>query len=689
MVKARLKTSRILLLGLLFTVSWNILSAFFPVKGLTTYFYTALLIFWMCSLPREIADRYALSHLEIGGAALILLFVLRYLRWNVVPEQSIYDRLCWYGYYLPTTVIPLLSLAVVLHIGSRSSRHPRKLLIPLWTVCSCFLVLILTNDLHQLLLHISYTDGRTHSTAGPLYYVLLIWSYGMMLAAYGLLLYKCRISEARRHWRIPILWGGIGLLLWAVYYVCGASSPRIAGVSLYNIQEVYLVIFVGMWESCLLIGLLPTASLVREREWIHEGILKTVRTEMDRIREICEHLWDEEGSAFETDLIRIGCLGAYVKRRANLELIADERGTLASGELSLAIRESFEYYSLAGMSVGYEETGSAEIPAPLIICAYELFEESIEQAQSACYVRVQVLRTEGDEGFRMTVETDPQAGDVAYDLRKKWVSRGFSEVTGAELKVNEEDETLRIELTASRPCGHSHLAGTGRRAYHTGEDMRYGLSGLADYLSLGDEALAARIRVHDGLGRSLLMTKRYLSEPDKTSRDALLMEWARVIAGMEDGLSSAGHPAGTQPEYAACIRQAREMGVETQLAGALPDEPRLQVLADTAITVYITNLIRHTRCRHAVIRSETVPAEAGGTVWRLVLSGDGQQEELSPGETAEPENGTPRRAGGLINLRTQTQALGGSMEVETGELYRVILTVPYQEEQHGISGTDR
>ncbi|MCR5674818.1 MAG: hypothetical protein K6G16_03835 [Lachnospiraceae bacterium] len=378
MARGRIKTDRMLLLWFAATVVWNMLSQILHISWLATISYMLLCVFWLWSLRREIPDRRIRYRLDAGGILLILLFVLRTLRY-ALPLDPAWDHLCWYAYYIPILGTPLLSLSLSLMIADRRPERHRRLLWVLRILWGLLVVLVLTNDLHAMVYRVWVADGRQHSSATPLYYVYILWYIGLTLASFLLMLYKCRISAARRLWWIPVLAQGAGLIPWFVYYaVCTGASPSIGGISLYNIQEIFLLLFIGLWESCLLIGLVPSSSLIRERAWIREGVRRAVSDELTEVRKVFGRI-NREADTFHRDLIRLGCLGAYIKRRANLELIADERGCLSTTELSLAIRESFEYYALAGMSVGYEETGNAEVPALLVISAYELFERILER----------------------------------------------------------------------------------------------------------------------------------------------------------------------------------------------------------------------------------------------------------------------------------------------------------------------
>ncbi|MBQ9360844.1 MAG: hypothetical protein IJT96_07385 [Lachnospiraceae bacterium] len=124
MVKSRLKIDRVLIIWALLTAAWNLISSCVGNSGFCEVFYSALTIFWMVSLAPEIADAYIRRRLYAGGVLIVMLFALRMLRWNVIPENTFADRLCWYAYYVPFPIMPLLSLSLSLYIGLRWAEYP-------------------------------------------------------------------------------------------------------------------------------------------------------------------------------------------------------------------------------------------------------------------------------------------------------------------------------------------------------------------------------------------------------------------------------------------------------------------------------------------------------------------------------------------------------------------------------------
>ena len=145
-----------------------------------------------------------------------MLFVLRVLRWDVAPAGSSLNRLLWYMYYIPIIFIPLISLNIGLSIGNRDRERPAGILNALRTICIILVGLILTNDLHGLAFEIWYDNGVEHSRAGIVLYIAVFVYFGLMLASFFIMLYKCRLSDTERHWWIPAVFEVVGVFLWFV-----------------------------------------------------------------------------------------------------------------------------------------------------------------------------------------------------------------------------------------------------------------------------------------------------------------------------------------------------------------------------------------------------------------------------------------------------------------------------------------
>lgn len=299
--------------------------------------------------------------------------------------------------------------------------------------------------------------------------ILLIWamftallnhvSYylhiSLMLSSFVITYRKCVLSLYKRNWKIPTAVVLVGLLLWVWYYIINlGSSPKFNGYNLYNIQEVYAFLYIGFWESLILIGLIPSVSLAKDRNWISEGILGTVENEIMKIRDILDSIRSENGVILRDGMIHIALIGIYIKRRANLELITPRNGCLSTGELSLAIREAIDYFDFSGICAGFEESGeNVEIPSLLISGVLKLLLDTMYASKSACYVKLVNGRTEDSVSVTVTVESDMELvpdhksnEDPAFPADAE-----LFRALGAACSMYEEDDTLIMHLSAAYP----------------------------------------------------------------------------------------------------------------------------------------------------------------------------------------------------------------------------------------------
>ena len=219
MVKNRLKTDRILLIWLALTATWNIVNQSLNLFPFSTYSYIALILFWMWTLKDEITDVYIRRRLICGGILFVFLFILRILRWEVLSDGTYADRFCWYLYYIPTIVTPLISLYLSIYIGDKDRTKKRPYMTALRVLASVLIVLVLTNDFHGTVLKIWYEGDKAKSSAGPVYIFIIAWYFILMILAFVIMLYKCRILSSRKHSWVIFITEGIGLILLVIYYI--------------------------------------------------------------------------------------------------------------------------------------------------------------------------------------------------------------------------------------------------------------------------------------------------------------------------------------------------------------------------------------------------------------------------------------------------------------------------------------
>ena len=164
----------------------------------------------------------------------------------------------WYLFYVPFIALPTLSLSAASWSGkSENYRIPMIIKIG-WGIAGLLMAGILTNDLHHTALIFTFrADGSLQADYNWLYYVIFIWDFSITLSSYILLIIRCRLSQCRKNWYIPVIPSSVAFVLIILYYTVG-GAPTVFGIKLYNIQEVYLLLFIGLWEECISIGLISS-----------------------------------------------------------------------------------------------------------------------------------------------------------------------------------------------------------------------------------------------------------------------------------------------------------------------------------------------------------------------------------------------------------------------------------------------
>lgn len=188
------------------------------------------------------------------------------------------------------------------------------------------------------------------------------------------------------------------------------------------------------------------------------------------------------------------------------------------------------------------------------------------------------------------------------------------------------------------------------------------LIGSIEYVTMSRELLELKTALHDRLGQSLLMGRRWLAEPEAVDRGELLRLWRDNIGNLlHEG------PEAWQSPYYVVGSQAKLLGIELALDGELPREEHLMPVIDTAISVHLTNVLRHAGGTKAAITVRETEDE-----YILTFTNDGRRPA-----------GPIEERGGLRNLRDEAEALGGRMTVVSIPRFILTLTLP-KEVQHAL-----
>ena len=515
----------------------------FPLFDLVTIAYLAIAVAWVITVKRRVTYSFIKGYLVMGGVVVIMLFILRLMKWDFFEKFFIIGRYVWYAYYIPITSLSLFSFLLALRVGREAEKRNKAfdfISIISWLVIVIF---VMTNDFHKLVFKIeSYNNVIISYSYNIGYYVVLIWCMLFTASSVIIMVFRCRNSYAKKLVWIPV---GICLLssaLLFMYAVNGGNSPELNGTKLFNVQEVYAIMYIGMWEALLRIGLIPSNSdyddifklanvkaaivddnnnlkymsneaieldpveIVRAKRenglkldenrrvksknletgsvlWIedltgvnelnvslkeaidraqeenslleiendlkaekqavdvrnrlYDSISQRTRSQLEKIERIIEkaEVLNEDRV---TAIKRCAVLGAFIKRQANLSILAEQYKMLKLEELRFAIRESLENIKLLGVDANVSGIkADTEFDGGLLIFVYEIFEAVLEEAFPGVETISCILL--GNDGIKLEMLMDTPAGLPDF-------SKFDLERYGAAIEVLHEEEGVYVRL---------------------------------------------------------------------------------------------------------------------------------------------------------------------------------------------------------------------------------------------------
>lgn len=216
--------------------------------------YIALYIGWGISVSKRIIQTQVRHYMVSVSGLMVFWFVIRTIKYFFITDIGIARQL-WYWYYLPMLFIPLFSLFVAISLGKPENTRLSKTALLLLSIPTVLcLLLVLTNDLHQLVFSFPEGEVWTDSNNGYtfVYYIVLGWEILCALAAFVIMIIKCRLSYRKKY--LPFLLLACSIV-YAFIYVSGVEWMQLIGGDIVAAQ---CLMFTGILESCIQCGLIQT-----------------------------------------------------------------------------------------------------------------------------------------------------------------------------------------------------------------------------------------------------------------------------------------------------------------------------------------------------------------------------------------------------------------------------------------------
>lgn len=224
------------------------------IENFDVIIFSGLIIGWGVSVAYRIVQKNIRISLVISAALMLLWMALRAIKYNSPADVNTYGRYLWYSYYIAMVFLPLMMFFAMLNIGKPENTSNRKylLIIP----AAVLVLLVMTNDFHQLafVFEPDFHNWNKQYSYGPVYYVIVVWIFILVLSSIVLSINRCRISATRKKLWIPI----VIILVAIIYTLWNNLNHGYSGLRIYNVPEVFCFASIALWESLIQIGLVPS-----------------------------------------------------------------------------------------------------------------------------------------------------------------------------------------------------------------------------------------------------------------------------------------------------------------------------------------------------------------------------------------------------------------------------------------------
>lgn len=224
-----------------------------PLGLVRTMIYISLYVGWGFSVNRRILQTQVRRYMTGVSFLAVFWFIVRSIKYFFISDPGVIRQL-WYWFYFPMLFIPLFSVFVSMSLGKPESYRLPKWTTLLYIPTLLFLLLVLSNDFHQLVF--SFPAGTVWSDSDNGYeygyYLVIGWEILCALSAFAVMLVKCRMAQRRKYLPAFLLSCSI---VYAFIYASGVEWMQLIGG---DITAVQCLMFTGILESCIQCGLIQT-----------------------------------------------------------------------------------------------------------------------------------------------------------------------------------------------------------------------------------------------------------------------------------------------------------------------------------------------------------------------------------------------------------------------------------------------
>ncbi len=254
-------TSGLVLIAVVLAYCFRLIGkgSFYPTlfSYLRSFIYIGMFAAWGLSVRQRIVQNQVRRYLTGVSLLLILWFTFRSAKYFIF-WQPIVIRYLWYLFYLPMLFVPMLALLIAMSLGKPDEYKLPKSVWLLFTVSGALLILVLTNDLHQLVFTFPNDAdvwSDTNHGYGVCYFAVIGWQVLCAVAALVVMLFKCRLKNGRRRiW--PVIPLAVSLSYLALNYLGVPWLKALFG----DVTAFQSLMYMLCFEACIACGFIHSNS---------------------------------------------------------------------------------------------------------------------------------------------------------------------------------------------------------------------------------------------------------------------------------------------------------------------------------------------------------------------------------------------------------------------------------------------
>ncbi len=226
------------------------------------YIYCCFLVcvVWLVSIRLRFVENRQRHFLYAIAFLLIIFHLIQICKYSLFEGYDAAERLMWYLYYVPITLLPLISLCLSVMTG-RSAREKMPLwLNALFIPALVQIVLFVTNDYHQLVFSFNegFANWNTDYKRQVLFYINQIWFYFLVIASFFIILKKSFRRSSKISSFAGVVVAVFHLCLYVALFVNPSENLKVFGEVPITMPVLYNMTFILFWESMIHLKLIPS-----------------------------------------------------------------------------------------------------------------------------------------------------------------------------------------------------------------------------------------------------------------------------------------------------------------------------------------------------------------------------------------------------------------------------------------------